>query len=122
MEYLFIYALQMADTVDGLKFLIFIGFCITIFLKSMTFIDNAAEEDPVIKNLSSILNKSIIVIITLFVITIIFPTKQTLILWGGTYYGKAAVNHVVNTDKYKKISELIDLKLDSLIKEERGKN
>lgn len=67
------------------------------------------------------LNKSIIVIITLFIITTILPTKQTLILWGGTHYGKAAVNHIVNTDKYKKISELIDLKLDSLIKEERGK-
>lgn len=49
MEYLFIYALQMADTLEDLRFLIFIGFCITIFLKVTAFMGNSGEEDPTIK-------------------------------------------------------------------------
>ena len=118
MEYLFIYALQIADGLSNLFCLLLAVLIIVSFLKfAITFDDN--EIIP--KELKTLVNKSFVIIISVLMITFIFPCKQNLLLWGGTYYGKTAVNKVINTDKYKKISELIDLKLDSLIQDERNK-
>ena len=47
------------------------------------------------------------------------PTKQTLLLIGGTYIGKKAVNQVVTDEKIKKIDTIINLELDKRIKELR---
>ena len=45
------------------------------------------------------------------------PTKQTLLLMGGTYLGKKAINAVVTDEKIKKVDTIINLQLDKYIKE-----
>lgn len=55
-------------------------------------------------------------------IIVFIPCKQTLLLMGGTYLGKRAVNEVVNSDKLEKINTIIDLQLDKYIKELKGNN
>lgn len=45
------------------------------------------------------------------------PTKQTLLLVGGTYLGKKAINTVITDEKIKKVDTIINLQLDKYIKE-----
>ena len=52
----------------------------------------------------------------------ILPTKQTLLLVGGTYLGKKAVNKVITSDKLNKVNTIIELELDKRIKELKGGN
>lgn len=58
------------------------------------------------------------------VVAILFlfiPTKQTMLLMGGTYLGKKAVNAVVTDEKIQKVDTIINLQLDKYIKElQRG--
>lgn len=117
MEYLFIYALQMTDFIK----LLIGGSLIIAFITGFTLVPLCLEENECYNKFKKGVKTIFITCIVIFLLGAILPSKQTLILWGGTYYGKTAVNKVINTDKYKKISELIDLKLDSLIQDERNK-
>jgi hypothetical protein len=62
-------------------------------------------------------------LITGFILLFI-PSQQTLVLMGATYYGKKAVTAISDSKKLEKISTIIDLKLDSYIKDlqEEAKN
>ena len=56
-----------------------------------------------------------------FLILAVIPTKQTLLLMGGTYLGKKAVNAVITDEKIKKIDTIINLQLDKYIEELQGR-
>lgn len=117
MEYLFIYGLQMANLVTVLA----VGLLIVIPLVigfATVFLSGDLEE---LQNswdnwMKKTLTTSLITSLLLFAL----PTKQTLLLMGGTYLGKRAVNEVVNSDKLEKINTIIDLQLDKYIKELKG--
>ena len=117
MEYLFIYALQMTDFIT----LLIGGSLILAIMTGVALVTLLLEENECFDKVKKGVKTIFITCIVVFLLGEILPNKQTLILWGGTFYGKKAVNQVVNSDKYKKISELIDLKLDSLIQAEKSK-
>lgn len=115
MEYLFIYSLQMADilaTVSGVC-----GFILTATIIALipTFIYK--EEDKLAKDSFNILCRVNIALLVIIILSVLAPTKQTLLLMGGTYYGKKAVNAVVTSDKLQKVNTIIDLQLDKYIKD-----
>ena len=68
------------------------------------------------------MKKMLIISLVTSLVLLALPTKQTLLLMGGTYLGKRAVNEVVNSDKLEKINTIIDLQLDKYIKELKGNN
>ena len=118
MEYLFIYCLQIFDTLHILKFIF--GFCIVVcivfwgacwaFLAEQYDFKKAKNEiEPFLKGIKKFF---IIFSILLFLVCLI-PTKQTLLLMGGTYLGKK----VISSEKLKKVNTIIDLQLDKYIKE-----
>jgi hypothetical protein len=72
-----------------------------------------ASIEKVIKPMKNLIIRCLIVVL----IGVSIPTKQTLLLMGGTYMGKQAVNSVVTSDKMQKVNEIIDLQLDKYIKE-----
>ena len=115
MEYLFIYSLQMADilaTVSGVCRLILIATTIVLIPLFMY-----KEEDKLAKNGFNILCRVNIALLVIIILGVLAPTKQTLLLMGGTYYGKKAVNAVVTSDKLQKVNTIIDLQLDKYIKD-----
>lgn len=129
MEYWFIYLLQIFEYVDGIRvallvilFLSAIGLSVLGFLTGFRFenfkpqscIDISAE---VAQATTKFFKKTIIwtSIVSLFIFMI--PTQQTLLLLGGTYLGKKAINAVVTDEKIKKVNEIISLELDKRIKE-----
>ena len=120
MEYLFIYGLQMANyiTILAVSLLIItplvIGFVATIFL-SYSYEDLQNHWNKWMK-------KTLVTYLVTSLVLLALPTKQTLLLMGGTYLGKQAVNEVVNSDKLEKINTIIDLQLDKYIKELKGNN
>lgn len=115
MEYLFIYSLQMADilaTVSGIC-----GFLLIATTISLIPLFMYKEEDKLVKDGFNIVRRVSIALLVIIILGVLAPTKQTLLLMGGTYYGKKAVNAVVTSDKLQKVNTIIDLQLDKYIKE-----
>ena len=123
MEYLFIYLLQLSDSITAI---LATSFVITIVSGVATVVTYFAisTDRPRIEDreeeLDMIFNPIKKIFITSTIIMVLFgliPTKNTLLLMGGTYLGKKAVNAVVTDEKVKKINTIIELELDRRIKE-----
>ena len=137
MEYLFIYLLQIADVINGIAGVlgVFIAFfCVGLFINyivaSVEGCSFIPDEDDKKYNSTSYqlyvlrgyLIKLIIISLISTILLFSIPTKQTLLLMGGTYLGKKAVNAVITDEKIKKIDEIINLQLDKYLKELKEQN
>lgn len=121
MEYLFIYCLQLFDFLHGAMFFLFfaiIVFTVTYFM-AMSFRSNYMLDSEIAFNkiLCKMSKNTAITSLILFILFALTPTKNTLLLLGGTYYGKKAVKQVVTSEKLQKIDTIINLELDKRIKE-----
>lgn len=110
MEYLFIYLLQVADLFSNGS-LVLLGFSIFIWIVNCLNTNSGAPSLD-----KEVIRLPLILLILALAIQIL-PTKQTLLLMGGTYLGKKAVNAVVTDEKIKKVDTIINLQLDKYIKE-----
>lgn len=133
MEYLFIYLLQMAENLEWIdSILVFttilsLAFLIVMAVQSRGKFENAEHHtydmsNECIKIASKLAKKIFVINLICVFIVIILPTKQTLLLVGGTYMGKNAINTVVTSEKLKKVDTIINLELDKRIKELKGGN
>lgn len=128
MEYLFIYLLQIADSLSNLQGFVYILLGISIFAWVFCYmmLDTASyyndEKSTRKKRLVRSIKKFYITCISILIIVSFIPTKQTLLLVGGTYLGKKAVNKVITSDKLNKVNTIIELELDKRIKELKGGN
>ena len=126
MEYLFIYLLQMADNLFVLQGFIYILLFISIFAWIFAYmtLDTVSyynrEKSTRTKRLLRYIKKFYIICISILIIASLIPTKQTLLLVGGTYMGKNAINTVITSEKLKKVDTIINLELDKRIKELKG--
>lgn len=114
MEYLFIYGLQIADLLK--IFAISLLFITLIVLWFGVAIVSADYED-MLSNWNKWMKKMLITSLLTSLVLFMLPTKQTLLLMGGIYYGKKAINTVATSDKLEKVNKIIDLQLDKYIKE-----
>ena len=125
MEYLFIYLLQVAEVIPKIiepTALICGLLCIACIGISNFVLDRDYPKERLqIISLKKLMKISIYLLI-LCVFFCFIPTKQTLLLMGGTYLGKKAVNAVVTDEKIKKVDTIINLQLDKYIKELQGQN
>ena len=120
MEYLFFYGLQMANYITVLAVtLLFIAPLVIGFVTTM-FLSYSYEELQ--NHWNKWMKKTLVTSLVTSLVLFALPTKQTLLLMGGTYLGKRAVNEVVNSDKLEKINKIIDLQLDKYIKELKSNN
>ena len=122
MEYLFIYCLQLFDFChNSMFFLFFIAIFSFIFYVVFSYLrasEYTSKKEALFDEMMVNLTKNIILASTsLFILFTLLPTKNTLLLIGGTYYGKKAVKQVVTNDKLQKIDTIINLELDKRIKE-----
>ena len=115
MEYLFIYGLQLADLLKLISEIL-ISLLIVVIVGMVVAFAYKDENDCAKKGFE-ILRKIFIALLTITILSVLAPTKQTLLLMGGAYYGKKAVNAVVTSDKLQKVNTIIDLQLDKYIKE-----
>ena len=115
MEYLFIYGLQLADLLNTISKICIAAIIVNTIGMVPAFI--CKDEDADAKKDFEILRKIFIALLTITILSVLAPTKQTLLLMGGAYYGKKAVNAVVTSDKLQKVNTIIDLQLDKYIKE-----
>ena len=123
MEYLFIYLLQLAEVVTAILYAsasltLFsgVGSLISYFAISSDHINNEIREAEL--NKIFVPFKKIFIISTVITVLVgLIPTKNTLLLMGGTYLGKKAINAVVTDTKIQKVNTIIELELDRRIKE-----
>ena len=115
MEYLFIYGLQLAGLLKLISEILISLLIVAIVGMVPAFIYK--DEDADAEKWFDILRKIFIALLPLTILSVLAPTKQTLLLMGGTHYGKKAVNSVVTSDKLQKVNTIIDLQLDKYIKE-----
>lgn len=123
MEYLFIYLLQLSEAVNAI---LAASVCTTMFSGVGSLISYFAisADHPEIKERESQLSrifvpfkKMFITSTVIMVLVGLIPTKNTLLLMGGTYLGKKAINAVVTDSKIQKVNTIIELELDKRIKE-----
>lgn len=119
MEYLFIYLLQLADVVVRCMgfFTVVSGLSATLMACGAIYWVDFKEKKPF-----DVFVKSTVISLMLLLACNLFPTKQTLLLMGGTYLGKKAINVVATDEKIKKVDTIINLQLDKYIKELQGVN
>ena len=128
MEYLFIYLLEFCDVLYLIGTTTFILSIVLMIVMTIYGIENIKlfdktndyyeEERRTFDFLKKILSKFLIA--TLLICFI--PSKQTLLLMGGVYLGKKAVNTVITDKKIEKVNTIIELELDKRIKELKGGN
>lgn len=114
MEYLFIYLLQVADYLHKVSIGLVV---ISPFIWLIHCLACARERET---GLEKKFLKIPLIMIFIGIFLHFIPTKQTLLLMGGTYIGKKAVNTVITDEKIKKIDTIINLQLDKYIKELKG--
>ena len=124
MEYLLIYLLQLFDRIDALNFALWGILGISFIIYATAFIMYLSDRRyyDSLKPSLKIGRKSLAKFFIVALITMCIPTKQTLLLLSGTYFGKKAVKQVVTDEKIKKIDTIINLELDKKIKELKGAN
>ena len=114
MEYLFIYGLQIANLLKifaiSLLFITLIALWVGAEIASVDYEDLLSNWD---KRMKKMFITTLLTSLVLFML----PTKQTLLLMGGIYYGKKAINTITSSEKLDKINKIIDLQLDKYIKE-----
>lgn len=122
MEYLFIYCLQLFDFCHNFMFFLFLAivisfpmYLIALYLGTSEYM--AKKEVHFNKTMTNLAKNITLASIFLFILFALLPTKNTLLLVGGTYYGKKAVKQVATSEKLQKIDTIINLELDKRIKE-----
>ena len=113
MEYLFIYLLQLTETLRDIAWVWLLAVPIIWFFGSFLLLDCDIAQELIIKNAKKFLAIWLGIPLLIFIL----PAKQTLLLMGGTYLGKQAVNQVVTSQKLEKVNTIIDLQLDKYLKE-----
>ena len=122
MEYLFIYGLQVADIVENIAIITTVLLGVFLFLLPLIISISNLDQEEIQEWWNLWIKKFLIFLIVTPLILFLLPTKQTMLLIGGTYLGKRAVSAVATSDKLEKINTIIDLQLDKYIKElQRGK-
>lgn len=115
MEYLFIYLLQVVEffSIFGIVLYGISFFCWMI---------NCFKHGNGMPSTEKEVIKVPLIVLSIAVMLQLIPTKQTLLLIGGTYLGKKAVNAVITDEKIKKVDTIINLQLDKYIKELQTNN
>ena len=119
MEYLFIYSLQLAN------YIMILAICLLIIVPFVCIIASiffSYDSEELKQNWNNWMKKTLTTSLVTSLILLVLPTKQTLLLMGGTYLGKRAVNAVATSDKLEKVNTIIDLQLDKYIKEMKAGN
>lgn len=118
MIYLAIYLIQFFD---GLRTAIAVTMTITPFL--LIAYSLILEDDYCINKIKKAIKIAIITLLILTSMLIIIPTKETMYQFGAIYVGKQINTTVQVDEKLKKVSKIIDLKLDEIIKkQDKGEN
>lgn len=129
MEYLFIYCLQLFESLLTIKIFCWVfgiiafvvcvsgWLAIEVDMTERVYTENIQEMNKKIQKF--LVKLPTVLLITALVLTFI-PTKQTLLIMGGTWLGKKAVTTVVNDEKIQKIDTIINLELDKVIKDLKG--
>ena len=124
MEYLFIYLLQLADAVTAVlgasivaTIVSGVGSLISYFAISTDYGNDVEKRKTELNKVFVPLKKMFITSTIIMVLVGLIPTKNTLLLMGGIYLGKKAINAVVTDEKIKKVNTIIELELDRRIKE-----
>jgi hypothetical protein len=130
MEYLFIYCLQLFDFLHNSLFVLFtiVLFSFLFFIASkiatILALDKkyCDDETKIFIRLKPFIQKVFVSSFCLWILFALMPTKDTLLLLGGTYYGKKAIKQVATSEKLQKIDTIINLELDKRIKELKNAN
>ena len=124
MEYLFIYLLQLVEAVTAILgaaivLTVFsgVGSLISYFAISADYPDDVEEREAQLNKIFVPFKKMFITSTVIMVLVGLIPTKNTLLLMGGTYLGKKAINAVVTDSKIQKVNTIIELELEKRIKE-----
>ena len=100
-----------------LSFLFFIASKIATILISNPDEEYCDIETKIFIKFNPFIKKIFVSSFCLWIIFALTPTKDTLLLLGGTYYGKKAIKQVATSEKLQKIDTIINLELDKRIKE-----
>lgn len=112
MAYLFIYLIQISD--------IIVTICIISsllsFFAGFFYIMTVCEDSLFNNNTIKLAKTAFFITITVAIITGFFPSRQTLLLSGVTYYGSKVYKNIVTNEAVSKVNTIINLELDKQIK------
>ena len=110
MAYLFIYLIQLADVI----LVIGVISCVAALTAGVMYFATMSEDWC--KDISKIMKNVLIGSIITAILSGLFPSKQTLLLSGATYYGTKVYKNIVTDEKVSKVNTIINLELEKQIK------
>ena len=130
MEYLFIYAMQLAKAVEGLQILCII-FAVIMFVALVLAVCYTIDchlgwsqedcegniEDITVLKIRKLLLKLLCVFALVAGLLSLVPTEKTLALMGGVYLGKKVATAAGMDTKLDKVNAIIEHQLDKYLKE-----
>lgn len=111
MEYLFIYLLQFADIVWAISLVLAIA---PVFIQFFRWVVEPYNNDNIFTKRYM---KPTIICWVISLLLLLVPTKQTLLLMGGTYMAKKTVSSIATDSRMGKVNAIIDLQLDKCLKD-----
>lgn len=124
MEYLFIYLLQVADLIRILAYFLLTITIIHIVFSVLCLISTSEDNRKIDESIEDVkvCGKVLLFLAIPTILLFLTPSKETLLLMGGTYIGKKAINTTINSEAFQKTNSIINSQLDKYIKKlERGK-
>lgn len=110
MTYLFIYLIQLSDVI----LVIGVISCLSALIAGVMYFMTVTEE--YYEDISKIMKNVLIASIITAIVSGLFPSKQTLLLSGATYYGTKVYKNIVTDEKVSKVNTIINLELEKQIK------
>lgn len=115
MEYIFIYLLQLGNVFSTLSIIFAIALAVTVIGTSVCFFGEMESNGDL--DVTKSWGKTTVIVFAITSLLFLLPTKQTVLLFGGTYYGKKVVKNIATDEKIQKVNTIINLELDKRIKE-----
>lgn len=115
MLYFIIYMMQVIPIIsDMVQALALFSLCLTLILGLGCFMNC---DDPCTPKITKFVKILGITCCALFLLALLIPNKTTLYQMSAVYFGKQINKSVQVDDKIQKISTIVDLQLDSTIKD-----
>lgn len=112
-----IFLLWFAEILKDLTFFLFVAGIVSLAVGAFIWMINTDGSEPVSDKIKSQIKKCFIAAIVFFLCVVFLPTKNLIYIAMGLKIGENTAEKIVNSQKFDKLNQIIDLKLDEILGE-----
>lgn len=116
-----IFLLWFAEILRGLTFFLLVAGIVSLAVGAFIWMVNTDDDfhfsDEVRSQIKKLPKRCFIAAIVFFLCVVFLPTKNIIYIAMGLKLGENAAEKIVNSQKFDKLNQIIDLKLDEILGE-----